>query len=254
MDEENSARYLLAEQLRLWGTNVIEASTIEEARALLVATARREEVVEILMLRSHRTVTEQEALIEDLQMTLDGETPLLVQLYDDEASASPAFDMRLRRPIHPSDLYQLLAQHSSRMQQNAPPSSDYNPLNTATVGRILVADDEPMNRQIVIHALEQFGYIVDAARNGEEVLGLLDGEDYLMILMDMQMPVMDGLEATRRVRAREDNKRQIPIIAFTASIERSQQQRYLDNGISAIIGKPFSLRELRQTVETWVTR
>ena len=102
MDEENSARYLLAEQLRLWGTNVIEASTLDEARALLIATARREEVVEILLLRSHRRVEEQEALVEDLQETLDVQAPLLVQLYDDEALASPAFDMRLRRPVHPS--------------------------------------------------------------------------------------------------------------------------------------------------------
>jgi CheY-like chemotaxis protein len=253
MDEENSARYLLAEQLRLWGTNVIEASTLEEARALLMATARREEVVEILLLRSHRPVTEQEALVEDLQETLDAQAPLIVQLYDDEALASPTFDMRLRRPIHPSDLYQLLAQHSNRSLNDTPIA--YEPTgDSATVGRILVADDEPMNRQIVVHALEQFGYIVDSARNGEEVLGMLDTGDYLMILMDMQMPVMDGLEATRRVRAREDSKRQIPIIAFTASIERSQQQRYLDNGISAIIGKPFSLRELRQMVETWVAQ
>ena len=156
-------------------------------------------------------------------------------------------------PIHPSDLYQLLAQHSNRSLNDTPIA--YAPTgDSATVGRILVADDEPMNRQIVVHALEQFGYIVDSARNGEEVLGMLDTGDYLMILMDMQMPVMDGLEATRRVRARDDSKRQIPIIAFTASIERSQQQRYLDNGISAIIGKPFSLRELRQMVETWVAQ
>ena len=252
-DEENSARYLLAEQLRLWGTNVIEASTLEEARALLMATARREEVVEILLLRSHRRIEEQEALVEDLQETLDVQAPLLVQLYDNEALASAAFDMRLRRPIHPTDLYQLLAQYSSRSQNNSPAPIERNGLDSGIGGRILVADDEPMNRQIVVHALEQFGYIVDSARNGEEVLGLLDSTDYLMILMDMQMPVMDGLEATRRVRARDDNKRQIPIIAFTASIERSQQQRYLDSGITAIIGKPFSLRELRQMVETWST-
>ena len=254
MDEENSARYLLAEQLRLWGTNVIEASTIDEARALLVATARREEVVEILLFRSHRSVEEQDALVDNLHETLDGQTPLLVQLYDDEALASPAFDMRLRRPVHPSDLYQLLAQHSNRNYGDAQATVVNRALDSDKVGRILVADDEPMNRQIVVHALEQFGYIVDSARNGEEVLSLLDADDYLMILMDMQMPVMDGLEATRRIREREDSKRQIPIIAFTASIERSQQQRYLDNGISAIIGKPFSLRELRQMVETWATQ
>ncbi len=110
----------------------------------------------------------------------------------------------------------------------------------------------PMNREIVIQALEQFGYAVDIARNGEEVLSLLDQRDYRLILMDMQMPVMDGLEATRRIRALGAAKKDTPIIAFTASIERAQRREYLDSGINAIIGKPFTLRELRQTIETWL--
>ncbi|MFN8560794.1 MAG: ATP-binding protein [Anaerolineae bacterium] len=252
MDEENSARYLLAEQLRQWGANVIEAGTPTEARDLLIATARREEEVDILLFRSNQPLAEQVAFVADLRASLGVQTPLLVQLYDDEGVASSAFDLRLQRPVHPSDLHQLLEKHSSGdLALEAAPLREDQVVAAANNGRILVADDEAMNRQIVVHALEQFGYTVDTARDGQEVLDLLAQQTYHVILMDIQMPVMDGLEATRRIRAMESATSKIPIIAFTASTERGERQRYLDDGVSAIIGKPFSLRELRQTIETW---
>ena len=183
------------------------------------------------------------------------QTPRLVQLYDDEALASSAFDMRLHRPVHPSDLQELLAKHDdASFEPETAPLIEDQVMPEASGVRILVADDEPMNRQIVVHALEQFGYAVDVAHNGQEVLDQMTQKTYQMILMDMHMPVMDGMEATRRIRAQQGDSSAIPIIAFTASIEREQRERYMECGISAVIGKPFSLRELRQAVETWSER
>jgi CheY-like chemotaxis protein len=66
------------------------------------------------------------------------------------------------------------------------------------------------------------------------------------------MPVMDGLEATRRIRRLNHPKSQIPIIALTASIQLEERQDYLDAGISAIVGKPFAIRELRDTITVWM--
>ena len=175
-----------------------------------------------------------------------------MQLYDDEALVNPDSDVRLRRPVHPSDLHELLSSHNNgnfHLRESTPQDDDM--ILPSLGGRVLVADDEPMNRQIVVHALEEFGYTVDIARNGEEVLGMIEGNEYQIILMDMHMPVMDGLEATQRIRALENGKGTIPIIAFTASIERSEQQYYLDNGVNAIIGKPFSLSDLRHAIERW---
>ena len=104
-------------------------------------------------------------------------------------------------------------------------------------------------RQIVVHALEPLGYTLDLAQNGQEVLDLLALSDYQLILMDIHMPIMDGLEATKRIRALEGAKSKIPIIAITASIQKDERQLYLESGINAIIGKPFSVRELREAVE-----
>jgi CheY-like chemotaxis protein len=178
----------------------------------------------------------------------------LAQLYDDEAAASSVFDLRMRRPVHPADLKQLLERHGDDgYAQEITPLREDQVMAVSNGARILVADDEAMNRQVVVYALEQFGYAVDTAQDGQAVLDLLAQQTYQVILMDMQMPLMDGLEATRRIRGMEVAYREIPIIAFTASIEREERQRYFDNGVTAIIGKPYSLRELRQTIETCIT-
>ncbi|MCC6803809.1 MAG: PAS domain S-box protein [Anaerolineae bacterium] len=255
MDDDNNARYLLAEQLRLWGANVIEAQALDEARNLLTMTARREEEVDIFLFRCNQPMNEQSAFVEGVRQALGVQTPLLVQLYDDDTLTSSAFDLRLHRPVHPSDLHQLLEKHDrGDFVQEISPLREDQMLAVSNSARILVADDEAMNRQIVVYALEQFGYIVDTAPDGQAVLDKLEQQTYEVILMDMQMPVMDGMEATRRIRAKEGDDRAIPIIAFTASIEREERQRYFDNGVTAIIGKPYSLRELRQTIEACITQ
>ncbi len=254
VDDDSTGRYLLAQQLRLWGTNVIEASSPEEAYNLLVTAERRGEEVDLVMCHCRISLAEQEALVAQLREALSANPPTLVQLFDDQEAESVLFDIRLLRSVRPSVLYDLLLTYlNGEAAVPIEPLIDDRLIPSSIFGRILVADDEPMNREIVVRALEQFGYKVDSARNGQEVIEQLDDHEYSLILMDIYMPVMDGIEATRQIRALDTKKRQIPIIALTASIQADERQTYLDAGISAIIGKPFSLRELRDTVEVWTT-
>ncbi len=254
MDEENSARYLIAQQLRLWGANVIEASSPEEANDLLTASVHHGDDIDLLIFRCRKTLEEQEQLAANLRETLGVQTPLLVQVYDDEALSSPLFDRHLRRPIHPTVLYNLLAEQLDEHTGGEGLPLEARIMPSSSAARILLADDEVMNRQIVVHALEPFGYTIDLAQNGQEVLNLLALHDYQLILMDIHMPLMDGLEATRRIRALEGSKSQVPIVAITASIQKEEREHYLESGINAIIGKPFSVRELREVVELSVWR
>ncbi len=252
VDEDSTGRYLLAQQLRLWGANVIEASSHDQAYDLLVTTSRRGEEIDLIMCHSRATPEDQAVNVARFRAAIDLNPPTLVQFYDEVEC--DAFDIRLQRPVRPSDLYDLLI-HYLNGETVAPiePLIDDRMIPNSMFGRILVADDEPMNREIVVRALEQFGYKVDTARNGQEVIDQIGQHDYKLILMDIYMPVIDGLTATRHIRALDTIKRQIPIVALTASIQPDERQNYLDAGISAIIGKPFSLRELRDTVEVWTT-
>jgi len=108
---------------------------------------------------------------------------------------------------------------------------------------ILVVEDEPSNRVLVSKMLEHLGYGVETAVTGLEALESFSPGKYAAILMDMQMPVMDGLEATRRIRQRESGTR-VPIIALTANVLPGDRERCLSSGMDEFLTKPFNLRNL----------
>jgi PAS domain S-box-containing protein len=115
---------------------------------------------------------------------------------------------------------------------------------------ILLAEDNLVSRQLLIRLLLRIGHSIDEAKNGEEVLDLLKVNKYDLILMDIQMPVMDGVEATRRIReAEQATGRHIPIIAVTAHALSGDRERFLAAGMDEYIAKPLQMEELFQKLE-----
>ena len=110
---------------------------------------------------------------------------------------------------------------------------------------ILVAEDNPLNQKVVVLMLESLGYRADVAGDGFSVLEALRRRSYDLILMDVQMPGMDGLEATRRLRAELPVKRQPWIIALTANVLAEQRVACLEAGMDDFLGKPLVIAELR---------
>jgi PAS domain S-box-containing protein len=110
-------------------------------------------------------------------------------------------------------------------------------------GLILVVEDEPSNRLLACKMLEHLNYRVETAVNGLEALEVFSPGKYAVILMDMQMPLMDGLEATRRIRERESGTR-VPIIALTANVMPGDRERCLGSGMDDFLTKPFNLGDL----------
>jgi CheY-like chemotaxis protein/HPt (histidine-containing phosphotransfer) domain-containing protein len=102
--------------------------------------------------------------------------------------------------------------------------------------------------------LEQSGYAVDCASDGAEAVSLVRASRYDLILMDMQMPGMDGATATRRIRAMADQMRHVPIIAMTANVLSGDLRRCREAGMDDHIGKPFERSALRAKVEHWLAR
>ena len=114
-----------------------------------------------------------------------------------------------------------------------------NATNVAIKGKnILLAEDNPFNQQVAFDLLKNMGAIVCVASTGKEVLALLDKQHFDCVLMDIQMPELDGIETSRRIRA-NDNMKRIPIIAVTANITRENRACCLEAGIDDFIGKPF---------------
>jgi signal transduction histidine kinase/CheY-like chemotaxis protein/HPt (histidine-containing phosphotransfer) domain-containing protein len=115
--------------------------------------------------------------------------------------------------------------------------------------RVLLADDSPTNRQLAIRLLELRGHSVVAAQDGMQAIEAWQDGDFDVILMDVQMPGMDGIEATAAIRAREGDGVHIPIVALTAFATDSDRDRFLMAGMDAYISKPFRAEELYAAIE-----
>ena len=113
--------------------------------------------------------------------------------------------------------------------------------------RILVADDNPINLKLTVLLLKRIGYEADTVSNGREALDALAGRAYAVVLMDVQMPVMDGLEATRRIARLGDEGRPL-VIAMTANAVEGFRQTCLDAGMIDYISKPVEPEELKATL------
>jgi len=124
-------------------------------------------------------------------------------------------------------------------------------MQTANPQQVLLAEDNPVNRKVVIKLLEKFGHTVTAVENGKMALEALQKQGFNMILMDVQMPEMDGNEATQRIRVMESSEHHTPIIAMTAQTFTSEIQMLYASGMDAYLSKPVRPQELFDAIEQW---
>lgn len=121
-----------------------------------------------------------------------------------------------------------------------------------TLGHVLVVDDGPVNAMLASSVLEKSGYLVDVASSGAEALVLGKQQDYNLVLMDIFMPDMDGIETTRRWRELANSNAAIPIIALTANAMEVERGYFLQQGMNDYLAKPYRPNELRELVQCWL--
>ena len=164
---------------------------------------------------------------------------------ESQAGQGSTFTLTLETPLCPGPAVQQLAAASPA----APPA--VGPSEAAPALDILVAEDHPVNRSFIGTLLERLGHRASFAVNGREALDQVEQRDFDLILMDIHMPEMDGLEATRALRARSDDKRQIPVIALSADVMNEAREQALAAGVNEFLSKPVQKQQLQQALLHW---
>ncbi|MEW6379380.1 MAG: PAS domain S-box protein [bacterium] len=163
----------------------------------------------------------------------------------------------LLKPIRQSELFNAISQVMGGViygqEQAAPSLVTRHTLREKKNRRslsILLAEDDPINQKVAVGMLKKQGYLVQVAEDGEKALMVLDHQPVDLVLMDVQMPVMDGFEATRAIREREKlSGLHTPIIAITAHAMKGDKDRCLEAGMDGYISKPIKMTELEQEIE-----
>ncbi len=160
------------------------------------------------------------------------------------------FEGYLIKPIRQSSLYERLAEDRTSLAAIAAPVPAGIEAHEKTL-RVLIAEDNKINAILATTLIKRAGHHVDLTVNGAEAVKAAATGDYDVILMDMHMPELDGLEATRRIRKLEGDKRRAPIIALTANAMASDRQKCLAAGMDDFLTKPFEPDELMAMLAKW---
>jgi len=183
-------------------------------------------------------------------------TVLLVPLYgsaERQQGARIGFRDFLTLPMRPSQLRGLLdGTRPTRDQVESPVVGTSLAAQQPNNWKLLLVEDNPVNQRVALAVLGKLGYQADLAPNGADAVTATAARPYDLVLMDCQMPVMDGFEATRRIREAQAGARRVPILAMTANAMQGDRERCLEAGMDDYIPKPVTLDALRAALQRWL--
>ncbi|MCR4411800.1 MAG: PAS domain-containing protein [Thermoguttaceae bacterium] len=256
VDANDSDRHALEELFARWGTRPSAASDVREAMSLLEESCLLSDPFRLAVIEEVLPELDGFCLAEWIRRHAQLGRMSIVML----SSASPADNAAqcqalgiasyLVKPVRPSELLDAVAAalRSAAIEEEPPlrgRRARIRPL------RILLAEDSLVNQKLAIGLLQREGHAVTVANNGREAVARAESQSFDVVLMDVQMPEMDGLEATAAIRQREQGTgRHVPIIAMTAHALQGDRERCLEAGMDEYIAKPIRAQQLLGLLET----
>jgi PAS domain S-box-containing protein len=170
----------------------------------------------------------------------------------DENLRDIGIEAGLSKPVRQSILYNVIADVAGRNHKRAISTKPRPRDDTTLTGRVLLAEDNIVNQKVALGMLKKLGLHAEVAENGQIALEKLASGHYDLVLMDCQMPVLDGFEATREIRAGKGGHPCIPIVAMTANAMAGDREKCIAAGMDDYIAKPVKLDTLRKTLDNWL--
>ncbi len=269
VDDNAANREIVGQQMRSWGMRVDAAAGGAEALAMMCREATTDpyaiavldfqmpEMSGLELANRIKTDPAMSATRLVMMSSVSGRT--------DRGAATAAVDAWFTKPVKPPELrHCLIALRQGAEPATAPPAKERATVsaikmheNVAPDGppnvRILLAEDNPINQKVGVILLQKLGYRPDVAANGREALAALARNHYDLILMDCQMPEMDGYEATREIRQHEaGSSRHTIVIALTAFGLSGDREKCLKAGMDDYLAKPVRMEQLKHVLDLWL--
>jgi signal transduction histidine kinase/DNA-binding response OmpR family regulator/HPt (histidine-containing phosphotransfer) domain-containing protein len=273
VDDSPTNLEILQLQLSSWQMQVTCVAGGAQALAELAAAAQRREPFALAILDMHMAPMDGLQLARTIKARPEWRSTRLVMLSSsykmgNAQEREQAGILRcVNKPIRQSELYEVVCGALAADDAPAAPTEAIpvtkvapgtatnaaDPHATAHIGRVLLAEDNPLNQEVAKAMLAKLGLAVDVANNGEEALALIEKQAYDLVLMDCQMPVMDGYQATAAIRARQaNNAKRLPIIALTANAMQGDREQCINAGMDDYLAKPYSRPQLEQVLSRWL--
>jgi two-component system sensor histidine kinase/response regulator len=276
VDDNATNRTILKHQTTSWGMIATESNSSRRALELLSAGATLGQPYDVAILDLMMPNMDGLQLAEAIKAdpSIAGVAVVLLPSYGEagqgERARQAGIAACLQKPVRESQLYDCLSTVMARsagaeLIRSARPVTPKNAHQAQSPkaevprqdrhfsnARIIIAEDNIVNQNVAMGQLEDLGYRAEAVLNGRELLKALEDADFDLILMDCQMPKMDGFAATAEIRRREGGVRHTTIIAMTATAQDGDDQRCLAAGMDDYLCKPVKVAALRQKLERWI--
>jgi CheY-like chemotaxis protein len=268
VDDNATNRMILQHQMAAWGISADGAASGQLALEMLRAAAMQDTPYDLALLDMQmpgmdglelaRTIKADPALAALPLVMLTS----ITQRGHEELVQRAGIAAYLTKPVRQSQLHDCLilvkgtsmaaSDVSSRLTHPLIDRYRLAQVKAQNQLRILVAEDNLINQKVAVRLLEKLGYKADVVANGNEVVEAVTRTPYAAVLMDCQMPHMDGFEATMAIRQREGSARHTPIIAMTANAMQGDRERVLAAGMDDYISKPVKVDDLATILRRWI--
>jgi PAS domain S-box-containing protein len=261
IDDNATNRMVLEKMLQTFGCRVVMATSGTEGVSTLRLMEQAGDPFDVVLLDMQMPEMDGEQTARAIRNAPLNQQPAIIvltsmgQRSDAQRLSMLGCNGYLIKPVKQRVLYETLAT-VERKNVKAPfhpqPTASSLPKKQSSNYKILLVEDNPINQKLAIALLQKAGYQVEVAENGLQAVEKVIHQSYDAILMDVQMPDMDGYEATRLIRQREGATRHIPIIAMTAHAMQGDRERCLAAGMDDYISKPIKPEILFATLERWL--
>jgi signal transduction histidine kinase/CheY-like chemotaxis protein len=254
VDSDPTTRQIFSVQFDSWGMKAYNAASAKEAMKIIESEEAYFDLGIIDMQLPEMSGVELAKSIRDIPFK--GDIPFVLVSSVGKVSNLPQdlFDAQLTKPVKLAELFDLVLSVIAEARNRKKLEADHNfdkKLSDKLPLNILLAEDNFTNQELVITLMRKMGYTIDSVDNGRKVLDMMETKKYDIILMDVQMPIMNGMEATSAIIDLYPEDERPYIIAITANAMPGDRERFLESGMVDYLSKPIRFKDVQEVLVRW---